>query len=154
MTDGVSARMDKLVKTLSEDKIERYEQAVFREIVKYFGLKMKVDENPGISWAIDNIPSWGFGSPHLLATRLEHNWADFFSKTRKHPLESLYEKTEKTIKNNEPLIIVFKWVPNKFMVFGLLSASPIIPDSYLSIKNEYYVTSLDLWLEANFDKSE
>ena len=138
MTD-LSAKFDKSLKALEESKIERYEYAVIKHILKHIGVKTSVPENPGVNWLQDEVPEWGLGSPEVHALRLEHDWTRFL--VGDHPLEKYYSKLTSNA------IVVFKWLPTKFMVLvdevGT-DRGKIITGSGLE------VCTLDSWLETKF----
>ena len=139
-------KANKALHTLSESKLERYEQAVIKHILKHLGVKASVPETPGPFYLKDEIPEWGLSGPEVHAIRLEHNWADFFKSTG-HPLERKFASIDTTAEENAA-IMVFQWAPEKFMVLGRFQ----VGFSYLVTEEGYTITTLNNWLDTFYNK--
>ena len=136
--------MNKAVHQLSQDKLDRYEVAGIKYILKHLKVKQSVPDEPKLYYLKDEVPEWGLGGPAVKFSRLEHNWLDLLSPNKTSPVERLFRSSYKELSHTDDyLVLVFKWEPSKFMIMTeqLFSAPHIVTSTGL------YVYTLDAWLD-------
>lgn len=148
-------KMSKSFKELSKSKVERYEKAAITHILKHLGVKKPIPDDPGTTWLMDEVPEW-IPNMGVIATRLEHNWIEFF-KPREylHPVERLYESRISSFQlantNYCDLIVIFKWMPEKFMVLYSKN-DPVSTIPHLYTRGGYFISTLQDYLDYQFPK--
>lgn len=150
-------KMDKSFKELSKSKVERYEKAAITYILKHLGVKKPIPDDPGTTWLMDEVPEW-IPTLGVIATRVEHNWIEFF-KPREymymHPVERLYASRLAPFQlangDYSDLIIIFKWMPEKFMVLHR-DSGPIASAPCLRTSQGYLVSTLQDYLDYQLPK--